>query len=76
MIKKGFVKKNKASISIIIFMILFFSIHEFKPPIFYNKDGSLRQFGIGWKHKTILPLWLVSIILSLLIYIGISYYTL
>ena len=76
MIKKGFVKKNKASISIIIFMILFFSIHELKPPIFYNKDGSLRQFGIGWKHKTILPLWLVSILLSIVIYIALSYYTL
>ena len=74
MIKKGFVKKNKASISIIIFMILFFSIHEFKPPIFYNKDGSLRQFGLGTKKKTVIPIWFLTLILAIFCYLFVLYY--
>lgn len=45
-----------------------------KPSFLYNKDSSLRQFGIGYKNKTILPLWLFSIILGILIYMLVLYY--
>ena len=45
-----------------------------KPSFLYNKDSSLRQFGIGYKNNTILPLWLFSIILGILIYMLVLYY--
>ena len=75
-IKKTFVKKHKTSLSIIIFMCLFFLINNQKPNIFYNQDGSLKQFGVGYKHKTVVPLWLFSILLAIVCYIGVSYYIL
>jgi hypothetical protein len=45
-----------------------------KPNFLYNNDGSLREFGVGYKNKTILPLWLVAILLSMLCYLGVLYY--
>jgi hypothetical protein len=45
-----------------------------KPAFLYNKDGSIREFGIGYKNKTIVPLWLFSIILGILTYLFVMYY--
>jgi len=36
--------------------------------------GSLRTFGLGHRRKTILPIWLLSIILGILSYLFILYY--
>jgi hypothetical protein len=40
----------------------------------FDKNGKPREFGIGYKNKTILPLWLMVIILAILIYFGILCY--
>lgn len=45
-----------------------------KPACFYNKDGSIREFGIGYKNKTILPIWLLSLVLGILCYLFVMYY--
>lgn len=45
-----------------------------KPAFLYNKDGSIREFGVGYKNKTILPIWLLSLILGILSYLFIMYY--
>ena len=45
-----------------------------KPACFYNKDGSIREFGIGYKNKTILPIWLLSLVLGILCYLAVMYY--
>lgn len=58
-----------ASLSIIIFLILFLVITWFKPSFLFNLDGSVREFGIGRKQKTIIPLWLVILVLSFLSYL-------
>ena len=39
-----------------------------KPTIIFDKAGKPREFGIGYKNKTILPLWLTVIILAILSY--------
>jgi len=39
-----------------------------EPNFIYNNDGSLRQFGVGFKKRTVIPLWLISIILAILSY--------
>jgi len=67
------IKQNKAGISIVIFLIIFFVVYRAKPAIFYESDGALRQFGIGYKHKTVVPLWLFAIVLSILVYIVINF---
>jgi hypothetical protein len=52
--------------AILLFIILFTVIHMYKPVLIYNTDGSLRQFGIGYRKKTVVPLWLVTILLAIL----------
>jgi hypothetical protein len=69
-----FTKNNITLVSIVIFLVIFSIVQMIKPSFLYNKDSSLRQFGIGYKNKTILPLWLFSIILGILIYMFVLYY--
>jgi hypothetical protein len=69
-----FVSREALSIiAIFIFIILFGIINAFRPSIVYNKDLSFRQFGIGYKNKTVVPIWLMSIILAILVYVGVTY---
>jgi hypothetical protein len=71
---KNYIRENKTLIAIILFIIIFGSIQIIKPSCFYNKDGSIREFGIGYKNKTILPVWLLSLILGILCYLAVLYY--
>lgn len=61
---------NHLSLAIIIFIIFFVIINLIKPTFMYNDDGSLRTFGLGYRRKTIIPLWLVVIILAIFAYFG------
>jgi len=71
---KGFVRYHKLSISIILFLILFSIIHLSKPTMLYNDDGSFREFGVGYRHKTVIPIWGVSIVIAIFSYLTIMYY--
>jgi hypothetical protein len=71
---RTFTKNNITLVSIVIFLIVFSIVQLIKPSFLYNKDSSLRHFGIGYRNKTILPLWLFSIILGILIYMFVLYY--
>tara|TARA_X000000950_G_C13794882_1_gene610986 strand:- start:233 stop:478 length:246 start_codon:yes stop_codon:yes gene_type:complete len=66
---KEFVRRNKPASAIIIFIILFILLQWTKPTILYERDGSLRQFGLGNNRKTVIPIWLVSIVLGILSYL-------
>lgn len=69
-----FIRQNITSVSIVLFVILFAFIQIVKPSIIYEKDGSLRQFGLASRKKTVLPIWLVTIFLAILCYLFIMYY--
>ena len=71
---RTFARNNTTLAAIIIFLMIFGTIHILQPAFLYNKDGSIREFGIGYKNKTILPLWLFSIILGILSYVYVLYY--
>lgn len=71
---KTYIRENITLVSIILFVIIFGSIQMMKPACFYNKDGSIREFGIGYKNKTILPIWLLSLVLGILCYLAVLYY--
>tara|TARA_Y100000389_G_C17395582_1_gene482317 strand:- start:445 stop:687 length:243 start_codon:yes stop_codon:yes gene_type:complete len=62
--------------SILLFLI-FFNIIAFiiKPGFLYNFDGSIKQFGLGYSHKTIVPFWLLTIGVAILSYLAIFYYS-
>lgn len=65
---------NKLPIAVAIYLVCFFAIHFIKPSFIYNKDGSFREFGVGYRHKTVIPIWLVSIVFGIFSYLGVLYY--
>ena len=70
----NYIRENATLISIIIFLIVFGLIQMAKPAFLYNKDGSIREFGIGYRNKTILPIWLLAIVLGILSYLAVVFY--
>lgn len=73
---KGFVYQNKLYIAIILFLVLFISIHMLKPSILYNPDGGFRPFGLGYSNKTVIPMWVAAIVLAILSYLAVNFYLL
>ena len=71
---RDFVYKNISLISIIIFLILFGLIVITKPDLIFDKNGKPREFGLGYKNKTIVPIWLTVIISAILSYLSVLYY--
>ena len=61
-----FIQNNLVAISISVFITTYTIIVLIKPHFLYNKDGSLREFGVGFKKKTVVPIWLVSILLGII----------
>ena len=73
LINQYFIKRNITSFSILVFLAAFATIQSFKPRFMYNEDGSLREFGIGFQRKTVIPAWLVAIIIAILSYLLVLY---
>ena len=71
---KKYLQDNPTLFATILFVLLFVLIQTSKPRFLYKKDGSIREFGIGYKNKTILPVWLLSIILGILCYLIVLWY--
>jgi hypothetical protein len=72
---RNFIRDNVTLVSIILFIAIFSMIQLSKPAFLYNTDGSIREFGVGYKNKTILPIWLLSIVLGIICYLIVVYYT-
>ena len=68
---KGIIRHHKLSFAILLFLASFFIIHTIKPSFVYNADGGFRDFGVGYKNKTVVPIWLVAIILAILSYLAV-----
>jgi hypothetical protein len=51
--------------SIALFLALMLLVYWVKPRAVFNEDGSLREFGVGSKKKTITPLWVVAILCAI-----------
>jgi len=74
LLNKNYIREHITLISIILFVFMFGLIIMIKPAFLYNKDGSIREFGIGYKNKTILPIWLLSLILGIISYLLVMFY--
>lgn len=69
------IRQHKVSISILIFLFLMCIIHFcIKPYFIYNHDGSFRQFGLGNSSKTVIPIWVFTIVLAIISYLSVLYY--
>ena len=71
---RNVIRRNITSFSIIIFIILYTIVLLFKPAFIFKKDGNLRNFGIGFRDKTVIPAWLLAIILAIISYFFVLYY--
>lgn len=71
---RNLIRQNVTLVSILLFLFIFGAVQMIKPACLYNKDGSVREFGIGYKNKTIFPIWLFSIVLGILSYLSVLYF--
>lgn len=70
---RNFFIDNPVITSILLFSLLFFALQIGKPRFIYNADGSLKPFGIGYKMKTIFPLWIFAIVIGILSYLFVTF---
>ena len=70
---KTLIRNNLAGTAIALYVIVFMLVQYANPAFLYNEDGSLREFGIGYSSKTVLPIWIVAIILGILSYVTVYY---
>jgi hypothetical protein len=70
------IRNNLAGTAILLYIIVFMLVQYANPSFLYNEDGSLREFGIGYSSKTILPIWLIAILLGILSYVTVYYISL
>jgi hypothetical protein len=73
MLQSWISKENMIYVAIFIFIALFGLVNVFRPAILYNRDLSFRRFGIGYKNKSVLPIWLFSIVLAIVVYVVVMY---
>lgn len=73
-LNKNFVRVNKVPVAVSLFLLIFLIVHKIKPTLFYTPDGGFRQFGLGYKQKTVIPIWLFAILLAILCYLVVMSY--
>lgn len=69
-----FVRRNIVSSAIVLYILIYAVIVYSRPAFLYNKDGTFRQFGVGYSSKTVIPIWLLAIFLSILCYFLVMFY--
>lgn len=74
MLSRRFINRNITLFSILVFLVVFVVVQYAQPGFMYNSDGSLRDFGLNSKHKTVLPIWLITMFLAILSYVLVLYY--
>jgi hypothetical protein len=70
---KNIIRNNLAGSAIVLYIVVFMLVQYANPSFIYNQDGSLREFGIGYSSKTVLPIWLIAIVLGILSYVAVYY---
>ena len=71
---KGIVNQNRTNFAILLFLVGFSMIHYYKPIGLSTEEGAFREFGVGYTHKTVVPIWLVAIFLAIVCYMAVLYY--
>ncbi len=71
---RTFIRSHITAVSIIIYIAVFCVVQLIKPSFLYNEDGSLKKFGLGVRQKTVIPIWLITMILAIFCYLFVLYY--
>jgi len=72
-LSKKLLIQNKVNFAILLFLVLFSTFHFIKPAFAYNENGGYRAFGLGYRNKTVVPVWVVAICLALFSYLFILF---
>ena len=72
---KIFIKNNITMFAMLLFFILYTLIIFIKPGFIFSRSGSLRDFGVGYKKKTVVPLWLMAILLAIISYVMLLFFS-
>ena len=67
------IRHHVVTISIFIYVCIYMFIMYLKPSFLFNKNGSLREFGVGSRNKTIIPIWFLAIFIATLSYFSVMY---
>ncbi len=60
--------------ALFIFLFFYLIIIILKPSIIFDKrNNCLRNFGIGYRNTSILPLWLSTILIAIISYFIVYY---
>jgi hypothetical protein len=51
-------------LSVGIFVVMYSIIVYTKPALMFYDDGTIRDFGVGYKNKTVFPIWIVAVLLA------------
>ena len=74
MLSRKFILRNKLYVAIILFLVSFWTFHMIKPGFAYQDNGAFRPFGVGYLHKTVIPVWLIAILLAIISYLLVMMY--
>ena len=76
MMNRNFIIKNMNLAAVSIFLFLYIILVTIKPGLMFTNDGLIRDFGIGYKNKTVTPVWLITIIIAIVSYLLVYFYIL
>tara|TARA_B100000989_G_scaffold296911_2_gene281208 strand:- start:1387 stop:1632 length:246 start_codon:yes stop_codon:yes gene_type:complete len=71
---RQFIQNNINLTTIVLFLFFFIIFIVSKPQFVFDKNGRPREFGLGYKNKTVVPIWLIIIILAIFSYLLVLYY--
>lgn len=74
MLIREFVQSRPTLTAIALYGVIYALIVVTKPSLIFNADGSVRQFGLAFSKRTIIPIWLAAIVLAILCYMLVLYY--
>jgi hypothetical protein len=67
-------KQQKVGVTIIIYLLIMFSLIYTKPSFLFNQDDSIKPFGVGYQTKSILSLPIISILVGILSYMFVLHF--
>jgi len=68
------IRRNIVLLSIVLYLGVYVAIVSMCPTFLYKDDGTLREFGVGYRNKTVIPGWLLAMILAIVSYFSVMYY--
>ena len=71
---KEFIKNNIVGTTILIFLIIYSFFVLLQPSFLFTNNGQIRHFGLGKKKSSIIPIWLLVIIIVIFVYMSILCY--